>query len=961
MKRKTKNVPARQPVAKVRVAPRAVRRLSGKARRGPMSGHVRTRSQALAVLVLCLTAMPLPAQELPDGVTREASVEGITEYRLENGLRFLLFPDQSKQQVTVNITYLVGSRHEGYGETGMAHLLEHLVFKGTPNHPDIPAELTEHGAFPNGTTWFDRTNYFETFPATDENLEWALDLEADRMVNSFISAEDLESEMTVVRNEWESGENQPTGVLRKRVMSAAFDWHNYGNSTIGARADLENVPIERLQAFYRKYYQPDNAILVVAGRFEVERALELVAEKFGVIPRPDRTGANALFDTYTAEPAQDGERIVRLERVGDTQLVMAVHHVPSGAHEQFAAVEVLTHILGVEPSGRLYRNLVEPGLAASVFASSLQLNEPGVLTAAVEVRKEDSLEAAAEALFATFEEVAARPPTDEEVERAKTDYLSRIELAFNNPQRIALDLSEWASMGDWRLFFLHRDRLEKVTAEGVHEVAQTYLRDSNRTVGYFHPTDTAPERAEIPEPPDVAALVADYTGREAVAEGEAFDPTPANIDRRTRTFELSNGVKVALLPKETRGDSVTFDLAFRHGTEARLMGRATAGDLAGSMLMRGTKNRSRQEISDELDRLKAQGGVSGGALIASGSLTTVRENLVPALRLVAEFLREPAFDAKEFDLLREERLAAIESRRSEPMAQVPMAMSRHFSPWPSDHPRYSPTFDEQIERLGAATVEEARDFWASFYGAEGGTIAVVGDFDADEVAGVLEELFGDWQAREPYERVADPWHEVKTVSVDLETPDKTNAMMMAAASFAMRDDDEDYPALVMANHMLGGGFLSSRLATRIRQEEGLSYGVGSQVAAPSLDDSALFVAYAIFAPENADKVVEAFRDEVQKALEGGFAEEEFEAARRGYLDRQQNGRSQDRALASMLNGNLFVGRTMAFTAAQEQAIAELTLSEVNEALRRHISLENVSIFRGGDFANNLDRQVQRVQ
>ena len=651
------------------------------------------------LLIWLLLALPILAQDLPEGVTRVASVEGITEYQLENGLRFLLFPDQSKQQITVNITYLVGSRHEGYGETGMAHLLEHLVFKGTPNHPDIPAELTEHGAFPNGTTWFDRTNYFETFPATDENLEWALDLEADRMVNSFISAEDLESEMTVVRNEWERGENQPTGVLRKRVMSAAFDWHNYGNSTIGARSDLENVPIERLQAFYRKYYQPDNAILVVAGRFEVNRALELVAEKFGPIPRPDRTGANTLFDTYTAEPAQDGERTVTLRRVGDTQLVMAVYHVPPGAHEQYAAVEVLSHILGVEPAGRLYKNLVEPGLAASVFASALQLNEPGVLTANVMVREEDSLEEAAEALFATLDEIAAEPPTEEEVERAKRDYLSRIELSFNNLQGIALQLSEWASMGDWRLFFLHRDRLEQVTAEGVHEVAQTYLRDSNRTVGCFYPTDETPERAEIPEPPDVAALVADYTGREAVAEGEAFDPTPANIDRRTRTLELSNGVKVALLAKQTRGESVSVSFGFRHGTEAALMGRATAGDLAGSMLMRGTKNRSRQEVSDELDRLKVQGGVGGGALIASGSFTTVRENLVAALRLVAEILREPAFDAKEFDLLREERLAGIESQRSEPMAQVPMAMGRHFSPWPADHPRYSPTFDfrQQVE------------------------------------------------------------------------------------------------------------------------------------------------------------------------------------------------------------------------------------------------------------------------
>ena len=895
----------------------------------------------------------MAAQELPEGVTEVASVEGITEYRLDNGLRFLLFPDQSKQQITVNVTYMVGSRHEGYGETGMAHLLEHLVFKGTPDHPNIPDELTERGAFPNGTTWFDRTNYFETFPASEDNLAWAIDLEADRMVNSFIAAEDLESEMTVVRNEWESGENQPMAVLQKRVMSAAYDWHNYGNSTIGARADIENVPIERLQAFYRKYYQPDNALVVIAGRFEPEYAIELVADEFGAIPRPDRTGANELFATYTAEPAQDGERTVTLRRVGDVQLVMAAYHVPPGSHEQYAAVDVLTHVLATRPAGRLYQNLVEPGLAANAFAFGYQLNEPGVLMAAAQVRQEDSLEEAAAAMLATLDEMVEAPPPEEEVERARTDYLSGIELAFNNPQGIALQLSEWASMGDWRLFFLHRDRLEQVTPTAVHQVAQAYLKPSNRTIGYFYPTEETPARAEIPAPPDVAALVANYTGREAVAEGEAFDPTPANVDARTTTTALSNGVEVSLLPKENRGDAVSVQFSFRHGTEAALMGRATAGSLAGSMLMRGTTRRSRQEISDELDRLRAQGSVSGSALSAGGSFTTVRENLAPVLRLAGEVLREPAFDPDEFDLLREERLAAIEQQQSEPQALVFQAFNRHLNRFPEDHPRYSTNFEEDIERLNAATVDEARAFWSEFYGAEGGTVAVVGDFDPDETLAVLEEVFGGWEAPEPYERVPDPYVDVETVSVDIETPDKANAWMVAVTAFRMRDDNPRYPALRMADFMLGGGFLNSRLPTRIRQEEGLSYGVGSQLAVPPVDDGGLFLTYAIFAPENGDRVVDAFRDELRRALEEGFTQEELDAAKRGFLDAQQNGRSNDSALAGQLSNNLFTNRTMEFTAAREAAIGALTLEEVNAALRDYVSLENISIFRAGDFANKL--------
>ena len=247
------------------------------------------------------TAQATAAVALPKGVERVTSVEGITEYRLaSNGLKVLLFPDPTKETITVNVTYLVGSAHENYGETGMAHLLEHLVFKGTPRHPNIPQELTAHGSRPNGTTWTDRTNYFETFAATDENLQWALDLEADRMVNSFIAKKDLDSEMTVVRNEFELGENDPFSVLLERTMSSAYLWHNYGKTTIGARSDIENVPIDRLQAFYKRYYQPDNAVLLVAGRFDEPKTLALIDKHFSSIAKPTRTLERDLHDRADA-------------------------------------------------------------------------------------------------------------------------------------------------------------------------------------------------------------------------------------------------------------------------------------------------------------------------------------------------------------------------------------------------------------------------------------------------------------------------------------------------------------------------------------------------------------------------------------------------------------------------------------------------------------------------------------
>ncbi|MGH7541291.1 MAG: M16 family metallopeptidase [Gemmatimonadota bacterium] len=922
-------------------------------RLGRIGGGLAAVSLPLSFFLAPTPALAMQAAAIapPEGVTQVASVEGITEYRLDNGLRVLLFPDQSKQQITVNITYLVGSRHEGYGETGMAHLLEHLVFKGTPDHPDIPQELTEHGAFPNGTTWFDRTNYFETFPATAENLEWALDLEADRMVNSFISDEDLDSEMTVVRNEWESGENSPFGVLLKRTLSTAFEWHNYGNSTIGARADIENVPIGRLQAFYRKYYQPDNAVLVVAGRFEPESALELIAAKFGAIPRPERTGAMEIYPTYTAEPAQDGERHVTLRRVGDTQIVMVVYHVPPGSHEQFAAIDVLTHILDTEPAGRLYQQLVEPGLAASADAFNFQLMEPGALILYANVRTQDSLDEAQAALLAAIDSLRAAPPSEQEVERAKTEFLKNIELAFNNPQGIALQLSEWAAMGDWRLFFLHRDRLESVTAHDVHQAAQAYLVAANGTIGTFHPVERTPQRAEMPAAPDVEALVADYAGREAVAAGEAFEPTPANIEERTQRFTFGDGFELALMPKENRGEAVTVSFAFRFGTEDALRGKSIAAELAASMLRRGTERLSRQEIEDELDRLKAQLFFGGDATLLSGQVQTVREHLPDVLRLLAEMLTQPAFDAAEFETLKEETLAALENQLAEPQPRAIRALQRHLDPWPEGHPEYVPTLEEEIEEVRVATLEEARAFWEGFYGAQGGTMAIVGDHDPDEIRAVIEELFGTWTSEQPYVRFDRPYREVEATRVEIETPDKANAVMFAAQPLNLGDDDPDYPALELGNYMIGGGFLNSRLATRIRQEEGLSYGVGSSVSAHPIDERGQFFAYAIYAPENAEAVVAAFRDVLETVLRDGFTAEEVAAAKRGYLDSRQNARANDGSVAGTLNSGLFFDRTMEFTAEQEAAIEALTPDDIREVLARYLDPSKISIFLAGDFAN----------
>jgi zinc protease len=889
-----------------------------------------------------VTAEPKVLLTPPVKVT---TVEGITEYRLQNGLRVLLFPDQSKQTITVNITYMVGSKHENYGETGMAHLLEHLVFKGTPKHTNIPQELTEHGARPNGTTWLDRTNYFETFNATEENLKWALDLEADRMVNSFIAKKDLDSEMTVVRNEFESRENDPWNVLRERVVSTAYLWHNYGKSTIGSRADLENVPIDRLQAFYKKYYQPDNAVLLVTGKIDEAKTLEMINKQFGTIPKP----AREIAPTYTLDPTQDGERNVVLKRVGDVQVAMAAYHIPAGSHPDYAAVEVLTQIMGSEPSGRLYKALVETKKASYAGAFSEQNKEPGLLLAFAQILKEQSLDDAFNTLNATFDELAKRPPTQEEVDRAKNELIKQIELLFNSSERIGLTLSESIAAGDWRLLFLTRDRIKAVTLDDVKRVATAYFKADNRTTGKFIPTEK-PDRAEIPKTPDVEAMVKDYKGNAAVAAGEEFNPAPANIEARTTRVDLPNGMKLALLPKKTRGESVEARITFRFGDEKALANKDLAGDFASSLMDRGTAKHTRQQIKDEFDKLKANVFIGGGATQAVVNITTVKANLPAVLTLVTEILKEPAFAADEFEKYKNERIADIESQRSEPQAIAINKIQRHINPYPKSDPRYTATFDEDVAGIKALTLDEIKKFHKDFYGASNATMSVVGDFDAEAIKKQVTEAFGNWKSPSPYNRLVGKAAPVSTINEAIETPDKANAFFVAAYNFDFRDDNPDYPAMVLANYMLGGGFLNSRLATRIRQKEGLSYGVGSQFNAGSLDPVGSFFAFAIYAPENAEKLEAAFKDEINKAVTAGFTAEEIAAAKSGWLQSRTVQRAQDGGLAGTLNNYLFIKRDLKWDEAYEKKVQDLTPEQINAAVKKYLTPDKINIIKAGDFA-----------
>ena len=899
-----------------------------------------------AILLATIVCLSTPA--LADApATKVMTVEGITEYRLANGLRVLLAPDDSKPVTTVNVTYQVGSRMEKYGETGMAHLLEHLMFKGTPKEPGkaIVDEFSKRGMRYNGSTNFDRTNYFETFASSDDSLDWALKMESDRMVNSNIWRSDLDSEMTVVRNEMEAGENNAYGMLEQKMTATAFQWHNYGKSPIGARADVENVNIAHLQAFYRTYYQPDNAVLIVTGKFDPVRVLAQISRDFGVIPKP----ARVIEPTWTVEPVQDGPRTVTLERVGASPLVAALYHLPQAASADFAAVTMLSDILGNTPNGRLYKALVETKLATSAGEFATGLHDPGYGGPSVLLEKTQSPDAAVKAMLDTVEGVAREPVTEAELKRVQALYLNRFEKMMDDPAQFGVRLSESIAQGDWRLLFVMRDRVAAVTVADVQRVAAAYFKESNRTLGRFIPTEN-PDRATMPPPVDVAALVANYRGKEVVATSETFDPSPANIEKHSKRLALPDGMQVIELAKKTRGDAVSGTILMGNGTLATLAGKRNVPAFTASMLQRGAGNLGRKEIADRLEELKATIGVRGNFDQLIINFQTRRDKLPELLALIAELMQHPTFPEAELEQLKSQSLANIDAQRHEPQSVAQIELSRTDNPYPKGDIRYALSFDEEADVTRKITVADLKAFHDDFYGADHAQLALVGDFDPVVIEPVVGRLFGSWKARLPYAHVPEPYHPSSLVARQLETPDKANAFYVAGLALPVKADDPDFVPLILANRILGGDGLKSRIGDRLRQRDGISYGSGSGLSEANYEANSTLSLYAIYAPQNLDKLKTDMAEVLTTFLKDGVTEEELSAAKSGLLQQWTINRTQDGSLALQLAYDQRLGRTMAFAEDREARVKSATVEQVNGVIRKYLRLDQLTQMYAGDFA-----------
>ncbi|MDN3605476.1 M16 family metallopeptidase [Kaistella yonginensis] len=875
------------------------------------------------------------------------NVEGIKEYSLNNGMKILLIPDGSQSNMVVNIVYNVGSKDEGYGEKGMAHLLEHMLFKSTKNLGDIKKQLSDKGGVANGTTYYDRTNYYEIFPSNDENLKWAINMEADRMVNATILQSDLDKEFSVVRNEFEIGENQPTGVLMEKVFSTAYMWHNYGNSTIGSKEDIERVKAPTLRKFYEKYYQPDNATLIIAGKFDEANALKYIAENFSIIPKPTRT----LGGTYTVEPPQDGEKTVEVKRAGESKLVSAAYHTAAYADKDFAALAALGEVLTANPSGYLYKSLVETQKVSSIWVYSPEVRDPGLMYFNFDVPKDKDLNVTENLVKTELDKIADIKYTNEDLERAKSKLLKQIADNKNNTINYTISLTEIIGAGDYKLAFLYRDNVENLTVADLNRVAQKYFKSNNRTTGLFVPSanETRVEPAEF-LPNQIASLTANYKGKALEKEVAPFEASIANLKKNLTEGVLSNGMKYGLINKEVKGDKVIANFKFLLGNEKDLAGKNQIGSFTASLLNAGTKTKTKEQIQDRLDQLKSSINtrIFGQNLIIS--INTYKNNFPEVMTILKDMLTNSTFPQNEITKSISEETTYLEGQLKDPQAIAGNELQRISAPYPKESVFYTPSMQEEIDNSKKITRDQIVDFYQNILGANNGFGTVLGNVDAKTAVSSLENTFGKWNAKSKYTEVKPTYFETKKLDKNFITPDKENAMALGTESFKMDQKSADYPALVLANEILGsGGFLLARLPMRLREKEGISYGVGSFLDIPVSNEVASWGYYALLNPTKRDAVEKAVKEEVSKALKDGFTEDELVTNKKSYANIQKTMLGLDNTLINLVNRKLQYGVSLDEYDALQTKIQGLKLEDVNAALRKYLSLDRLTSVYAGDF------------
>ncbi len=904
----------------------------------------------------------------PPNVEHVETFRGIAQYRLKsNGMTILLAPDHASPVFTFMVVYHVGSRNEAPGNTGSAHLLEHLLFnKSTANfgkangRPTVQDVLYAAGAdygSSNMTTWYDRMNGYSTLPS--DKLELAMRIEADRMQRALLLDSERQAEMSVVRNEYEIGENDPEQALRKALIASAIQAHPYHWDTIGYRSDIEGVSTEQLRAHYGAFFHPDNSDAILAGDFDTDAALALFDREFGAFPK----AARPIPQVITSEPPQEGERRVVVKRPGSTALVALAYLRPAASHPDFFAFAVLASVLGDGVNARLTQALVERGLATAVSAENTTLRDPYPLVVSATCAPGKGNAEVEAALKEVIAAVAANGIGDDELRRAQQKIEVAVARQRDGPYQVAAALGEAVASADWKWFLTYVDRIQAVRADDVKRVAATYLVPDRATVGWFVPAEKpapAPALAATPSSPAASA-----SARTAAAQPKATAlPSPLPVPQRSASPSTPGSVPFAMRTvRSVLANGLVVDVVENHAVPLVavrgfvLAGRVQAAgarealpELTEKMLARGTTTRTKEAIDVLLAGVGAERRYSTSPTQVGIEADGMAKDLALMLDIVADELRHPALVADELAKAKAELENEILRADNDTFARAQERLAQlAFAP---GHPYRPIGRAAKLEGLRALGVDDVRAFHQARYVGQGAVLAIVGDVDARAVIAQVTKLFGDLPAGEKASFATLPRTAAATNAVReaVTMRGKANVNIVVGGASGLRRDDPDYEAALISNAVFGQSDLASRVGRRVRDAEGLSYSVYSRYALTDAIDGVWQVNVNV-APQNVARALHSTLEEIATYARDGATDAEVEVQKSYFAGNYQVRLGSNAGVAvALLTAEKF-GYGPRYLDEFPARIRAVTTAQANAALRKHFAPDKLHVIVAGD----LDR------
>lgn len=908
----------------------------------------------ILLLLLSICSLETAAFQAKTEITFVEKQGNLSQYRLENGLKVLLLPDSSTPVVSLMVLYHVGSRNEAVGYTGATHLLEHMLFKGTPafnkeRGTQIAAILESLGADYNATTWFDRTNYYETLPS--DRLEVALQIEADRMRNSLILDSDRQSEMTVVRNELELLENDPAAVLDVQTYAMAYREHPYHHPTIGWRSDVEGVPTERLKQFYDTFYWPNNATLVVVGDFEEKQLLEQVEKYFASIP----SSPKPIPQVYTVEPKQQGERRFVLRRAGELRYLQMVWHTVDARNPEIYPLILLEAILSQGMTSRLQQLLVEQQLAVAVEAQATRLYDPGTFEITATIASGVETLTVERVIRAEIERLRKEKVSPEELNRAKVQILAEHAYANDGPAAITAELSEAISNGDWKIYIDFEKNIEKVSAEQIQSVVQKYLLDDNLTVGHFEPIKEPLAQADRRfSKPTVTNSVQPHAWRrrgESRVEGKVKELPPSAAKSSTpfasriKRSVLRNGAVVLAFERRT-SPTVVISGTLNAGSYFEPRTKPHLAEITAAMLSAGSRRYSRLQLAQELESLGAQLEFDTDNFVLSFEGKCLRRDLKRLLSLLAEQLLFPTFPEEELEKLKKQAIAELMQDKEDTYLRAYERLTQMaFRP---DSPYYRHTPERLISSVEAISIKDVESFYHKYYSGASMVVSIVGDIDANIATEEVRRLFEGWRSgiRQKIDVAPTPLPNASDKQY-VQMSDKANVDIFIGHPGGVRRSSPDYHAAILANHALGQSTLSSRLGLQVRDTEGLTYGIISRFFEVGLGDGLWAISVSV-SPENVHRAIDSSMKVLRNYTRDGITDKELAESKSSIIGAFKVGLSSNSGIADMLLEMELHSLGLDYIDRYPEYINSVSKEDVNRAIRRYFHPDKVLIAIAGE-------------